>query len=120
MLAATPGMKFIILESDRRVVFGRTIELTRRCESKHLRRTKQVTKHAYAARVHDFLNVSNIQNKQRQITETLQGLRTHTPGMVGRRCLSFSRDKMSLYRTPWSAGPVCTMAMPCRRVEDDD
>src|SRR5437879_4472512 len=64
---------------------------------------------------HDFLDVSNIQNILRQITETLQSLRTHAPGMVVRRCLSLSWDKVSLYRTPRPGRPVCTMAMPYRR-----
>jgi hypothetical protein len=36
-------------------VFGLTSELTRRRESKHLRRTKLVTKHAPAARVQRFV-----------------------------------------------------------------
>src|SRR4030095_11944899 len=62
-------------------------------------------------RLYWLLDVSNIQYIFRQLTETLQSLRTHAPGMVVRRCLSLSWDKVSLYRTPWPGRPVCTMAM---------
>src|SRR5687767_15036150 len=76
----------------------RTSELTRRREFTH--HSLLITHnciHASAARVQRFVGRFNIQNVLRQITETLQSLRTHAPGMVVRRCLSLSWDKVSLY-----------------------
>ena len=40
--------------------------------------------------------------------------------MVIRRCLSLSGDEVKLYRTSWSSGSVCTVAMPHRCIENDD